>query len=40
MASHYSTNFGINRYSILEDATCIPHDIMQYVTVYGVTISR
>ena len=34
LEKHYSTNFGINRYSILEDvpgfsvATCIPHDIM------------
>ena len=34
LGSHYSTNFGINRYSVLEDvpgfsvATCIPHDIM------------
>ena len=34
LEAHYSTNFGINRHSILEDipgfsvATCIPHDIM------------
>lgn len=34
LESHYSTNYGINRKSILEDvpgfsvATCIPHDIM------------
>ena len=34
LESHYSTNFGINRCSVLEDvpgfsvATCIPHDIM------------
>lgn len=34
LSAHYSTNFGINRRSVLEDvpafsvATCIPHDIM------------
>lgn len=34
LRNQYSSNFGINRYSILEDApgfsvsTCIPHDIM------------